>query len=245
MGRRGPTASWCSPEPASRPTRASPTSAGPMVCGRRTPKRKSWPPSSTTSAIPRSGGGRGGPGSSRPPGPPGPTPATRHSSSSSDAGKLLGHRHPERRRPAPAGRQLTRARHRGARHDVPCRSCWSCGDERPMDEILDRVRAGEDGPAVRAVRRHREVGHHLLRPAARARGDRPGLARRRPRPTSCSRSARACRSIRPPASCRRRSQRRRPVGDRQRRADALRRHRRRRAARLDQRDPPPACGGVS
>jgi NAD-dependent deacetylase len=25
-------------------------------------------------------------------------------------------------------------------------ACWSCGDERSMDEILDRVRAGEDDP---------------------------------------------------------------------------------------------------
>ncbi len=26
-------------------------------------------------------------------------------------------------------------------------ACWSCGDQRPMDEILDRVRAGEEDPA--------------------------------------------------------------------------------------------------
>ena len=24
--------------------------------------------------------------------------------------------------------------------------CWECGDRRPMDELLDRVRAGEDDP---------------------------------------------------------------------------------------------------
>jgi len=26
-------------------------------------------------------------------------------------------------------------------------ACWSCGDERPMDDILERVRAGEEDPA--------------------------------------------------------------------------------------------------
>lgn len=29
--------------------------------------------------------------------------------------------------------------------------CWSCGDRQPMDEVLDRVRAGEDDPCCLAV----------------------------------------------------------------------------------------------
>ena len=52
--------------------------------------------------------------------------------------------------------------------------CWECGAGGPMEEMLERVRAGEDDPAVRRLRRHREVGHDLVRAGARAGGHRGG-----------------------------------------------------------------------
>jgi NAD-dependent deacetylase len=77
--------------------------------------------------------------------------------------------------------------------------CMSCGMRAPMQKALDRVRAGERRPAMPRLRRDPEERHHQLRPAARARGDRPGDAGRRARPTSSSPSAPRCRSIRSPA----------------------------------------------
>ena len=56
--------------------------------------------------------------------------------------------------------------------------CWACGDRRPMAETLERVRRGDPRPVVRGVRRRDpQERHHLVRPAARARGDRAGAAR--------------------------------------------------------------------
>ena len=52
--------------------------------------------------------------------------------------------------------------------------CWSCGERAPMEPALDRVRAGDDDPHCRVLRRHPEVGHDQLRPGPRSR--RPGPA---------------------------------------------------------------------
>ena len=50
--------------------------------------------------------------------------------------------------------------------------CWECGDRRSMDELLDRVRAGEDDPACAVCGRDRQERHDLVRAVAGARGDR-------------------------------------------------------------------------
>ena len=54
--------------------------------------------------------------------------------------------------------------------------CWGCGMRGPMQLVLERVRAGEEDPECRDLRRDPEERHDFLRPAARARGDRPGDA---------------------------------------------------------------------
>ena len=55
--------------------------------------------------------------------------------------------------------------------------CMSCGDRRPMAETLDRVARRRGRSAVPGVRRHPQERHDLVRPGARARGDRPGDGR--------------------------------------------------------------------
>ena len=42
--------------------------------------------------------------------------------------------------------------------------CLDCGDRGPMEPVLDRLRAGEARPGVPPLRRHPQVGHHLVRP---------------------------------------------------------------------------------
>jgi NAD-dependent deacetylase len=88
--------------------------------------------------------------------------------------------------------------------------CMSCSMTAPMQKALDRVRAGEDDPAVPQLRRHPQERHHLLRP-----GLVPevidGAMRAAARPTCFSPSAPACRSIRSPARCRRRAPRVRKI----------------------------------
>ena len=63
----------------------------------------------------------------------------------------------------------------GTAHEA---KCLDCGWRGPMQETLDRVRAGEDDPPCLIVRRHAEVGHDLVRRE-------PGRT-----PTSCARSRR-------------------------------------------------------
>ena len=77
--------------------------------------------------------------------------------------------------------------------------CMACGWRGPMDETLDRVRAGEDDPRVPRLRRDPEVGDDLLRREPRRRRPAPGAASRPAGPTCSSRSARRSASTRPPA----------------------------------------------
>ena len=103
---------------------------------------------------------------------PSPTPGTGRSSTSS-GWEAARRRHPEHRRAASEGRERPGARHRGPRHGVV--------DSLP---VLRRPPAdGRDAgagarrrrrPAVRSVRRHPQERHDLVRPSARAGGDRPG-----------------------------------------------------------------------
>ena len=68
----------------------------------------------------------------------------------------------------------------GTMHEV---ECMSCGDRGPMSTTLERVRAGEDDPAVPGLWGHPQIGHHQLRPEPGARGHGPRRAgRRRLRP---------------------------------------------------------------
>ena len=78
--------------------------------------------------------------------------------------------------------------------------CWECGDRRPMAETLERVARRRGRPAVPGVRRDPQERHDLVRPGARARGDRPGDATSASSATCCSPSARRC-SVYPAASC--------------------------------------------
>ena len=54
--------------------------------------------------------------------------------------------------------------------------CMSCGSRGPMPVVLDRVRAGEEDPPCRDCERDTQERHDLVRPGARARGDRSGDA---------------------------------------------------------------------
>ena len=167
---------WCSPGPASPPTRASPTSVARTGCGRRTRRPRRRRTSSTTSAIPRCDARRGCTGSTRRCGPPSPIAGHQAIVELERRRHAARARHPEHRRAAPGGRHRPRARDRGARHGA-------------VDPLLELRRPAHDArnarpgarrrgrPALPGVRRHPEERHHQLRPAARARGDRPGAAR--------------------------------------------------------------------
>ena len=65
-------------------------------------------------------------------------------------------------------------------------TCLSCGERAPMERALDRVRAGEDDPPCRSLRRHPQVGHDLVRPEPRARRPRCGPTRPPRRRATCS-----------------------------------------------------------
>ena len=152
-GRRGarsgsptPSGSPCSPAPASRPTRASPTSAGPNgrvdeePGGREDgddpalPRRPRGPPDGV--AEPRCATRRARPS---------PTPATPRSSSWSGRASCT----PSSprtstactRRPAPTVELVVEVH-----GTIWWTRCWDCQDRRPMAEALDRVRAGEEDP---------------------------------------------------------------------------------------------------
>ena len=135
------------------------------------------------------------------PGPPSRTPATGRSSSLERRGKLhalITQNIDGLHQRAGSSPDLVIEVH-GTLHEAVC---LNCGVRLPMQAVLERVRARRGGSAVRDVRRHPQERHDLVRPAARARGDRSRDARRAARRTACSRSAPACRSIPSPPPCR-------------------------------------------
>ena len=94
------------------------------------------------------------------------------------AGQAPRGRHAEHRRAAPEGRRRPRPGHRGARHHA-IGGVHELRRDRADGEGPREGRRGGGGSSVPDLWRHPQVGHDLVRPVARARGDRPGLHGRR------------------------------------------------------------------
>ena len=193
------TRSSCSPAPASRPSRASPTSAARRRLDQGPAAEKTATLAVLHVATPRSGGARGRTGStsemlagaSR-------TPAHRALVELERKARAAHARHPERRRPAPRRRAVARDRRRDPRQRARGEVHGAAAGAGPMDETLDRVRAGEDDPACLDCGGILKSATISLRREPRGRRPRAGAARGGAAPTCSSRSARRSASTRRP-----------------------------------------------
>ena len=165
MARSSTTLERCrgrSPARASRPTRVSPTSAGPNGVWTKNPAAEIRPRCSTTSPIP------GAPGVAQPAREPGldrgAAPVTVSLRSRSGNSHT---RHPERRRTPPACSVVT-GQGRQVHGTMRRYECLQCGDTGPMAVVLERVRAGDHDPECLACSGIVKDGHDLFRTGARA-----------------------------------------------------------------------------
>ena len=201
VGRPTPSASPCSPAPASRPTPASPTSAARTACGRRTRRPRRWRRSSTTSPTPTCG---------RPPG--AAATRTRRSTPEPNAGhEAIVELARQGKLHAVVTQNVDGLHQKAGLADelvvevhgtIWWTRCWDVPGPPSDGRDARPGRGRRGGSAVRGVRRHPQERHHLVRPGADPRGHRPGDGGQRGVRPAARRRLDAVASTRPPTACR-------------------------------------------